>query len=152
MKACKQCPWRLSNQGKRHFGSFYTKKNLTRLWNQIRRGGGMQSCHLTDPSHPDHLTAGCHRDAETRECPGSVLLVLNEVRQHMADETGLVSKQAIERYQKERRRRWGLTKSGILYWVVQRIQLGGKPMFGGPKLPEVEADDGVGLPVYLREG
>lgn len=148
MKACSQCPWRLSNQGKRHPGSFYTKANLTRLWNQIRRGGKRQSCHMTDPSHPDHLMAGCKPDTTPKECPGSVLLILREV-ESMMDSTNYISEEAIKAYLK--RRRHGLTKKGILYWLVARIQFADMPLVGSPGLPDVEEDEGVGLPHHLRD-
>lgn len=148
---CPQCPWRTSNQGKRHFGHFYTKVNLRRLWNQIRKGGGMQSCHLTDPQHPDHIAAGCKEDSVARECPGSVILVLREVAK-MANEKNVVDTPGMEAYQKSRKK-YGLTKSGLRYWLIERIQMGGVAFFGGPKLPEVNVDDAeIGLPEDLREG
>ena len=68
----------------------------------------------------------------------------------MADVEKFISAEAVKDYL-VRRRRKGLTKSGILYWLMQRIQLGGVPFIGGSKLPEVEEDDGVGLPTYLRD-
>jgi hypothetical protein len=145
---CEQCPWRAANQGKRNFGGFYTRRNLTRLWNQIRRGGSSQSCHLSDPSHPDHLTAGCPPGARTRECPGSVILVLREIGR-MADEQHTVTEHSHRRYQGERKR--GLTPSGILYWLIQRYQWGGAPIVGGPPLPEVAVGDpAISLPAYLE--
>jgi hypothetical protein len=146
MKACVQCPWRAENQGKRHFGGFYTKANLRRLWNEVRRGGAPQSCHMTDPGHPDHLRAGCKEGAEPRECPGSVLLVLREVGS-MADGDGVVTEEGVRRYLATRRT--GLTRSGLEYWLVSRIHLGGVPLVGGPALPDVEEDDGVALPDFL---
>lgn len=148
MKACSGCPWRTSNQGTRSPGGFYTRSNLTRLWNQVRRGGKPQSCHMTDPSHPDHIAAGCKEGATARECPGSVLLVLREVAA-MADD-GVVDGVSVKRYLKERKR--GLTKTGIAYWVMSRIQFGGVPFIGGPRMPEVEEDEGVSLPGFLKEG
>lgn len=146
-KVCAQCPWRTENQGTPSPGGFYTRANLTRLWGQIRRGGGMQSCHLTDPSHPDHLAAGCSENAKARECPGSVLLVLREVAQ-MADAGGHVNEVGVRQYRAARRR--GLTREGLLYWLISRIQLGGVPFLGGPKVPEVDEDEGVDLPDYLK--
>ena len=73
--ACDQCPWRRSNHGKPTRGGFFRKDNLRRLWGQLRGAspdsmGGRQSCHLTDPSHPDHIEAGAKPDAKPRECPG----------------------------------------------------------------------------------
>lgn len=148
-KACEQCPWRLSNQGKRHFGSFYSKKNLTRLWGQIRRGGGVQSCHMTDPSHPDHIRAGTKATAQPRECPGSVITVKRELNQ-MANAEGVVDNDGVLAYLKRRKK--GLTKHGVIYWIVSRIQMGGVPFVGGPKMPDVKDDPEVGLPPDMSEG
>ncbi len=150
MKPCDQCPWRLANQGKRHAYGFYTLTNLRRLWNQVRRGGRAQSCHLTDPTHPDHVKAGAKPGSKPKECPGSVIVVLREVNA-MADETRTVTPESVAAYQKKRK--GGLTKSGIAYWVVQRIQLGKVPFLGEGELPEVDMSDAeVGLPASLGEG
>lgn len=147
-KPCAQCPWRRANQGKRHAFSFYTKANLRRLWNQVRGGGAAQSCHLTDPTHPDHIAAGCKPISEARECPGSVIVVLREVGK-MANAEKVIEDGGIARYLRERKK--GLTKRGILYWVVQRIQMAGVPFLGGVKLPEVDVDDEeIGLPPELE--
>jgi hypothetical protein len=144
-KPCAQCPWRLSNQGKRHFGSFYTKTNLRRLWNQVRGGGAQQSCHLTDPQHPDHIAAGAKPDSVASECPGSVILVMRELRKISEIDNGNVDKNTVTEYLRMRKK--GLTESGLLYWVVSRHQLGGVQYLGGPKLPQVnEADPEIGLP------
>lgn len=148
-KACAQCPWRLSNHGKKHAGGFYTKTNLKRLWNQLRGGGKPQSCHLTDPSHPDHIASGCRPGAEARECTGSVLVVLREIKR-MANAENYISAEETKKYLVERKKH-GLTKHGLKYWIIDRIQLGGVPLFGGPKIPEVDEDTEVGLPEYLRE-
>jgi hypothetical protein len=66
----------------------------------------------------------------------------------MADENNVVKAKRIEEYRRSRKR--GLTQAGLAYWLLARIQLGGVPLIGGPKLPDVEEDDAVGLPVYLR--
>jgi hypothetical protein len=145
-KACAQCPWRLSNQGKRHEFGFYTAANLRRLWKQVRGGDAAQSCHLTDPSHPDHVAVGAKPGAKAQECPGSVILIRREI-QVLAEMGGGVvgTKEGLARYFKERRK--GLTKKGVLYWVIQRIQFGHVPFFNsdGP-LPEIEDDEAIGLP------
>ncbi len=148
-RACEQCPWRRSNHGRRHKRGFYTKKNARRLWKQIRNGGVAQSCHLTDPSHPDHVEAGANENAKPQECPGSIILINREFAQ-MADESGEITTELIDAYRKKRRK--GLTKSGLFYWVVTRLQMGGVPFFGGPKLPKVPDDPEVGLPDFLAEG
>ncbi len=148
-KPCDQCPWRLSNQGKRHFGSFYSKKNLKRLWNQVRGGGGVQSCHMTDPSHPDHIRAGAKATSQPRECPGSVIVVNREIAQ-MANAENKVTDEGVMAYLKRRKK--GITKHGVLYWVVQRIQMADVPFFGGSKMIEVQDDPAIGLPADMREG
>lgn len=149
-KPCEQCPWRLSNQGKRHFGSFYSKANLTRLWRQVRSGGGVQSCHLTDPSHPDHITAGCKENAEPRECPGSVILVMREIGQ-MKNADNEVTNEGVLDYLNRRKK--GITKVGVVYWIIGRILHGGAPVIGGPKMIEVDVtDEEIGLPHYLKNG
>lgn len=150
-KPCAQCPWRLENQGKDHPYDFYTEENLKRLWDQVRNGGKMQSCHLTDPSHPDHLAVGTKPDAKIQECPGSVILIMREFAK-MADAEGTIDDDTVLRYIKERSEtQGGLTKDGIFYWVVQRLTWGGKPFLGGPVLPEVDDEDPeIGLPEALR--
>ena len=109
-KPCDQCPWRLANHGKKHKFGFYTKANLRRLWNQVRGGGTAQSCHLTDPSHPDHVAVGAKPGATAQECPGAVILVLREV-QRMADANNVIDAAAPKRYLAGRKK--GLTKRGI---------------------------------------
>jgi hypothetical protein len=136
---CSECPWRIANHGKKHKHGFYTKANLARLWREIRAGGQGQSCHPTDPSHPDH---GAKPDTETRECPGSVILVLREL-QRLNDVGG------VEEYRKIRRK--GLTRDGILYWGLARLKLGHVPLIGAGKLPTVTNDPEIDLPSYLKE-
>ena len=132
---CQECPWRTANHGRRHPGGFFRKDNLRRLWNQIRKGGGMQTCHPTDPNHPDHRKyAGAKEGARTGECVGSVVLITRELR-HAArlggEETRLDAKGA-ERYLNESKERRGLTRKGLLWATVMRSvppPLGvGKPM------------------------
>lgn len=146
---CEQCPWRTSNQGKRHPNGFYTKANLRRLWNQIRGGGTAQSCHLTDPSHPDHIAAGASPNAKAKECPGSVILILREIRKMSTGMT--ISDQSMKKYLKIRRK--GITARGVLYWVFSRYVHGKVPILGEGVLPEVdEHDQAIGLPPELAEG
>ena len=110
---------------------------------------GETALRYTDPSHPDHIKSGCAPGAKAKECPGSVTLVLRELRRLAPD--GDVGPEQCDAYLAKRRR--GLTKSGLLYWLVSRIQFGGVPFMGGPKLPEVdEHDPAVALPAYLAEG
>ncbi|MYK88308.1 MAG: hypothetical protein F4018_08150 [Acidobacteria bacterium] len=138
---CDQCPWRISNHGKRHPGGFYRKDNLRRLWNQIRKGGRIQSCHPTDPSHADHRKyAGAKPGATPLECVGSVILVLREVR--YADTldgdttTGTLSVTDGKRYLAETRQRKGLTREGFLYHGFARALP--RPLGDGAPLPEVD--------------
>ena len=67
----------------------------------------------------------------------------------LANDDGEIDKQALERYL--RMRRTGLTRRGIFYWVLERIQFGGVPIVGGRPLPDVDADDTeIGLPAWLE--
>ena len=131
---CEQCPWRRSNWGKRHAGGFYRKRNLRRLWNQIRGGGGVQSCHLTDTGHPDHVAAGA-REGDVKECMGSVVLVVRELRLLQKIAGGAVEPRHIDYYLADCRTRRGLTRNGLLYYLLQRIQLAGTPVGAAP-LPD----------------
>ena len=104
---CEQCPWRRDNLGQRHFGGFYTRRNLQRLWNQIRRGGRMQSCHITDASHPDHVKAGAKegRPKPAEECYGSLVLVQRELRTIAEGKTmETIKGEQIERYLKTKKK------------------------------------------------
>ena len=114
---------------KRSPHGFYRKDNLRRLWNQIRRGEGPQSCHLSDPSHPDHVTAGAAPSATTHECPGSIALVAREI------ETLQQLNGNVKAYRSASPT--GLAQGGIMYWVA-RISLGHTP-FCGPPVPPIEA-------------
>lgn len=148
LPVCEQCPWRLANQGRPHPLGLYTKRNLTRLWNLIRRGTP-QSCHLAGPTRPGHAEAGCPPDPNVRECPGSVILVLREVR--LLANGGGSTAGSLDRYLKRRRR--GLTRNGAGYWLSGRYLFGGIPHIGAGELPEVDVDHaGVALPEYLAEG
>ena len=148
-KPCAQCPWRLSNQEKKHKFGFFTAKNLRRLWKQVRgadpQGCMPQSCHLTDPSHPAHIAVGAKPGAKAQECPGSVILVLREIGK-MADAEGVVRDYGLKKYLATRK--GGLTKAGIRYWLVNRIGAKGHVVFGGGgPLPEVDQNDPeIGLP------
>lgn len=143
-RPCEHCPWRVANHGKRTPWAFYTKTNLRRLWNQVRRGGAPQSCHPTDPHHPDHVAAGAKPDATPQECPGSVILVYREFEKLQACAVGpTIDGPACDRYLREHRD--GLTKNGLAYWLVSRYAFGGVPFVGEPKLPEVDmAEEGIG--------
>jgi hypothetical protein len=148
-KPCAQCPWRLANQGKRHANGFYTKANLRRLWNQVRQGGAPQSCHLTDPTHPDHVANGCKPGSTPQECPGSIILIQREFAR-AANEKHEISNESVATYLRWRKR--GITKKGFLYWALQRMQFANVPIMGGKPLPKVDIkDETVGLPEYLEE-
>lgn len=126
---CAACPWRVANHGKRHKHSFYTKRNLRRLWNQVRKGGGIQSCHPTDPGHPDH---GAKEDSTALECAGSVILVTRELRNLQRLESH--GKEAFPMYKALYGR--GLTMEGVFYHAVARNVP--KPIGPGEPLPLVK--------------
>lgn len=135
-RACAHCPWRVSNQGKRHPGHWYTLANLRRLWTGLRTGEapGM-TCHPTDPNNP--VPEGCPsvpEGAETRECTGALLLVTRELK--------LLEKLDVKPYLKQRGR-IGLSRDGLVHWVMGRCKLGGTIMGTGAKIPLIDEDPDV---------
>lgn len=149
---CELCPWRVANHSKRHPGGFYRKDNLRRLWNQIRKGGRIQGCHPTDPSHEDHCKyAGAKPDTTPLECTGSVILIRRELRyaNTLDDDptSNVVSVSAGKRYLTESRARKGLTREGILYQGFIRALP--QPTGDGKPLPAV-ADSLLDSPEYGR--
>ena len=150
---CDGCPWRVANHGKRTPWGFFTKANMRRLWNEIRKAAGgavAQSCHPTDPSHPDHVAAGAKPGSTPRECAGSIILVWRELRKLQQAATGeTVGKEHVAAYLAENKRS-GLTEAGLMHWLVGRMQLGGTVFGTGPKLPTVTVaqldDPEVGRP------
>lgn len=113
---CEQCPWRRRNHGRRHKNGFYTKANLRRLWKQIRSGEGVQTCHLTDPNHPDHVEAGASATATPHECAGSLALVAREINKFEAlIEEGHDDPYKIYKQQNSR----GLSRDGFWYWMIR---------------------------------
>ena len=149
---CELCPWRVANHGKRHPGGFYRKDNVRRLWNQIRRGGRLQSCHPTDPSHPDHREhAGAKPGSKPLECTGSVILILREMRYADTldgDTTpGDLSPTDFDRYMAVTAKRKGLTRDGLLYHGFSRALP--RPLGDGSPLPAV-AEELLDSPAYGR--
>ena len=148
---CEQCPWRVANHGKRHPGGFYRKDNLRRLWNQIRKGGRLQSCHPTDPGHEDHRKySGAKAEAKPVECIGSVILILREM--HYADTLDgrtneVLSGTDFDRYMAETKQRRGLTREGLLYQGFTRALP--RPMGDGTPLPSV-SEELLNSPAYGR--
>lgn len=138
---CAHCPWRKSNRGKRHPDGWYSKQNLRRLWAGLRSGDapGM-TCHPTDLRNP--LPKGSKPVPDgtvARECAGALLLVTRELRE-------------VERLDKEDRaieyfrlRPYGLTRAGIMHWLLGRMQFAGTPLGGAP-IPVIEEDGDIALP------
>ena len=135
---CDDCPWRKANQGRRHPGGFFRKDNLRRLWNEIRKGGGMQTCHPTDPSQPDHRTyAGAKEGATAQECAGSVILITRELRHagKLGGEEPVINVEGATLYLAETRQRKGLSQGGLLWFAFQRAMP--RPIGMGKTLPAV---------------
>lgn len=118
---CQACPWRESNQGKRHPDGWYTKANLARLWAKLRKGENM-ACHPTDRGNPvsDRALAAGYRPAgehaQARECMGSVILQQREFV-YLQGDCGV----DLKLYRREHPR--GLTKRGVLA-MVDRAMFG----------------------------
>ena len=146
---CSQCPWRASNQGKRTPWGFYSQANLRRMWNEIRNGCGVQSCHPTDASHPDHVAAGAKTGAQVKECAGSVILVLRELIDLRGGPDVIIGPEEVDAYLARRKR--GLKKRALLYYLYERMRLADVPFFGGTRMPDVNVNDKrISLPTYLE--
>lgn len=113
---CKACPWRLSNQGIRHPGGWYTKKNLARLWAGMRRGERM-TCHPTDQTNPlppgfdpvpDHV--------EVHECGGSLIL---KGREYMRAQAVILRTGRMTEYNRANSR--GVTDEGMMRMIVAEL-------------------------------
>lgn len=118
---CNACPWRVANQGKRHAGSWYGKRNLARLWAGMRRGESM-SCHPTDPNmnSPDIAGGGpgtTPDDATAMECAGSLIVKQREFMYLQHDYAA-----DIPTYRAARPK--GLTRHGIAA-LLERLVFGG---------------------------
>lgn len=134
--ACAHCPWRTSNQGKRHAGHWYTKANLRRLWGGLRRGESM-TCHPTDPNNPvpDGMKP-VPANARTSECTGALILQQRELMrfQKIANTD---PDDALRAYRRAFPR--GMTREG-LGAIVSRGVFGGTP-FGGAAMSKPNLND-----------
>lgn len=140
---CVHCPWRTSNQGKRHPDGWYTAANLRRLWAQLRRGE-LMSCHPTDPGNPvsERAQAVGYRPApehsQVRECTGALVI---QQREFMLLQDGYNAD--LKRYRRERPK--GMTKEG-LWSLIERAVFGGTPIGGHAMArPDLNQPD-VGVP------
>lgn len=132
-RPCSACPWRRSNQGKRHPGSYYTKANLRRLWAGLRRGARM-SCHPTDPRNPAPPGSPPVKGDLTRECCGALILQQREMDAFQrVVKSG--AKDGLREYRRRRPR--GLTREGLVA-IAERALFGGTPLdpakMGNPDL------------------
>lgn len=123
---CADCPWRVSNRGRRNKHGFYTKINLRRLWTGLREGERM-TCHPTDPDMAEF--EGYEETAvrqRTHECAGALTLVQRELAifAHCVKQAEAVgAKDGLKRYRKLRPR--GLTRNGIAAHVAAAIRYPG---------------------------
>ena len=102
----------------------------------------MQSCHPTDPSHPDHQKfAGAKSDAKIQECQGSIILILRELQRaskisgHGSKE-GVIDGPGIDAYLKIHRR--GLKRNGFFYYLLVRPTA--RPVGEGRPLPTISKE------------
>lgn len=146
-KACQACPWRLENQGKRVTGGWYSKANLKRLWNGLRRGERM-SCHPTDPRMADEVGPASFRPApdgtKPKECTGALIVVH---REFMRMQEQVLERGTLRDYIRERP--FGLTATGV-HRIIDDELLGGRltVALGGKRAPKPDLrDPAIGYPV-----
>lgn len=124
-QACRTCPWRLENQGRPSPGGWFTKANLRRLWDKLRRGEQM-SCHYTDARVAECDPPPGYRPpppgGEILECVGALVLQQREVMyfQDVRD---------LRLYRKAHP--MGMTRGGFAR-LVERLFFGGTPLGGRP--------------------
>lgn len=145
---CAACPWRVSNQSKRHPDGWYTKANLARLWAGLRRGEDM-SCHPTDRDNPvsQQAAAAGYRAAPAhatkRECIGAQILKQREFMRLQDDCHAHVAL-----YRQEHPK--GLTRDGVLA-MVNRAVFGGSPLAAKLPTPDLNEPDVAYPPVGTWE-
>lgn len=132
---CQECPWRITNQGRKHPQGHYTKASLKRLWDDLRKGVGPLLC----------LFRGC----EGRECRGSIVLVKRELAR-MLNPRGGITEGSILEYLAARP--GALTRDGAHYWLARHLRYGERNGQRHAALPKVQDDPEVGLPEFLEVG
>ena len=151
---CKGCPFLRANQGKRTDGSFYSLKNLKRLWAGIRQGtdGKLMICHATDPhakltGSPAGAKAELIKEGNERVCLGALFLFRREERL-LNEAGGLKQYRAHPRAAKPPMTRFGFL--AVVNAIVNGAIVKG---LGGRQIeilePDMTAD--VGLPWEPKE-
>ncbi len=139
---CKDCPWRLANQGKAHPGRWYAPANLKRLWNGLRRGRDM-TCHPTDDRMNEFPWRPVPDGATPHECAGALIL---KQREFMKFQRLCLAhpKSNLRDYRKANPA--GLTRDALAD-VAARHLFGGVPIVGGLPMAKVNLNDAeIGYP------
>ncbi len=110
LQMCRDCPWAVSNHGRRQRGGYYSQANLRTLWRDLRRGGArmlclrteFQSAPLTDTAHP-------------YECAGSLALIIRELNSLADLKRNDIGRGHIRQYLSQNPT--GLSKGGIYFWT-----------------------------------
>lgn len=137
-KACSDCPWRLSNQGRPHPGGWYTKANLRRLWSGLRHGVAM-TCHPTDPDNP--MPPGLNPPApgsRTVECAGALVLQQREIMIFQDICNAEPKGNSLRTYKQQRP--GGMSRMGLIE-IVERFMFGGVELIGGAKMTKPDLND-----------
>ena len=110
LQMCKDCPWAVSNHGRRQRGGYYSQANVRTLWRDLRRGGARMTC-LRAESQSVPFTNTVHPS----ECAGGLALIIRELNS-LADlkrtDTGRGN---IREYLS--RHPTGLSKATIYFWT-----------------------------------
>lgn len=110
------------------YHDWYSKKNLMRLWNGLRRGEAMV-CHATDPQANDYGGKPAPKGHD-RLCVGQLILIHRHLK--------LLERTASFAAYRNGAGKYPLTKEGLGRWV-ERI------LFGGLN-GQVMRGDGIALP------
>lgn len=141
LQPCQECPWRRSNVGRpapEPYEDSYTRDHHVRCWSDVA-DGQLSGCHLTAPgdlfpmgSDPRWVEGGYKavpNHAQPRECAGSVVAALREVRR-------VIQAGSIERYVKENPQ--GMSAEAAGKWL-RRIQ--GRQVEHWPELRQPAIDE-----------
>jgi hypothetical protein len=138
-KPCSDCPWWRGKAGRHPLGLDYEERR-TALWDHLREGRGVMTCHKTDPRLTERYpAAGVRADRVPHECAGSLVLVQRELALFRAEHDSDPASYCEARPH-------GLTRRGIAVWLALHGDAGlaQLPPADGVKRPPLDLEVDVG--------